>query len=139
MKIAVIHDYADVLRTTRAYQRLHGHDVVIHTDAYTEPAPGTTDAVMALDMDTGKRLWVVQDTENDAWLVGCAQDRSDNCPQKLGPDFDFGAPPILRTLPNGLKVVLLPVTAVPTFDARLVFASIDVRFILARSVAFTMP
>src|SRR6185312_2840938 len=26
-----------------------------------------------------------------------------------------------RTLPNGLKVVLLPVTAVPTFDARLIF------------------
>lgn len=28
-----------------------------------------------------------------------------------------------RTLPNGLKVVLLPVTAVPTFDARLVFGA----------------
>jgi hypothetical protein len=31
MKIAVIHDYADVFRTTRAYQRLKGHDVVVHT------------------------------------------------------------------------------------------------------------
>src|SRR5262249_14963916 len=38
MKIAVIHDYADVFRTTRAYQRLTGHDVVVHTDAYTDPA-----------------------------------------------------------------------------------------------------
>jgi phosphoglycerate dehydrogenase-like enzyme len=38
MKIAVIHDYADVFRTTRAYQRLQGYDVVVHTDAYTEPA-----------------------------------------------------------------------------------------------------
>jgi D-3-phosphoglycerate dehydrogenase len=38
MKIAVIHDYADVFRTTRAYQRLQGHEVVVHTDAYTEPA-----------------------------------------------------------------------------------------------------
>jgi zinc protease len=28
-----------------------------------------------------------------------------------------------RTLPNGLKVVLLPVTAVPTFDARLIFTA----------------
>src|SRR4029453_9830851 len=27
MKIAVIHDYADVFRTTRAYKRLQGHDV----------------------------------------------------------------------------------------------------------------
>src|SRR5262245_24609977 len=37
MKIAVIHDYADVLRTTRAFARLKDHQVSIHTDAYTEP------------------------------------------------------------------------------------------------------
>jgi len=37
MKIAVIHDYADVFRTTRAYHSLKGHDVVVHTDAYTDP------------------------------------------------------------------------------------------------------
>jgi polyvinyl alcohol dehydrogenase (cytochrome) len=75
-------------------------------DAYTEPAPPTTDAVMALDMDTGKVLWVVQDTEHDAWLVGCAQDRSENCPKDLGPDFDFGAPPILHALPDGRRLLL---------------------------------
>ena len=61
---------------------------------------------MALDMATGKVLWSVQDTANDAWLVGCAQDRSENCPKDLGPDFDFGAPPILQTLPNGRRVLL---------------------------------
>jgi D-3-phosphoglycerate dehydrogenase len=38
MKIAVIHDYADVLRSTRAYPRLQGHEVIIHTEAYTDPA-----------------------------------------------------------------------------------------------------
>lgn len=38
MKIAVIHDYADVFRGTRAYPRLKGHEVVVHTDAYTDPA-----------------------------------------------------------------------------------------------------
>ena len=38
MKIAVIHDYADVFRGTRAYPRLEDHEVVIHTDAYTDPA-----------------------------------------------------------------------------------------------------
>ena len=75
-------------------------------DAYTEPAPTTTDAVMALDMDSGKVLWSVQDTGNDAWLVGCAQDRSENCPKDLGPDFDFGAPPILHTAPTGRRVLL---------------------------------
>ena len=38
MKIAVIHDYADVFRKTRAFPRLKGHEVVVHTDAYTDPA-----------------------------------------------------------------------------------------------------
>src|SRR4029453_5157916 len=38
MKIAVIHDYADVFPPTRAYPRLQGHEVIIHTDAYTDPA-----------------------------------------------------------------------------------------------------
>jgi len=38
MKIAVIHDYADALRRTRAYPRLAGHEVTIHNDAYTDPA-----------------------------------------------------------------------------------------------------
>ena len=37
MKISVIHDYADVFRTTRAYPKLKDHDVRIHTDAYTDP------------------------------------------------------------------------------------------------------
>ena len=37
MKIAVIHDYADVFRGTRAYARLQEHEVIIHTDAYTDP------------------------------------------------------------------------------------------------------
>ena len=30
-------------------------------------------------------------TENDAWLVGCAQEKNENCPADLGPDYDFGA------------------------------------------------
>jgi D-3-phosphoglycerate dehydrogenase len=38
MKIAVIHDYADVFRGTRAYPKLKDHEVRIFTDAYTDPA-----------------------------------------------------------------------------------------------------
>jgi len=38
MKIAVLHDYADVFRATSAYQKLSGHEVVVHTDAYADPA-----------------------------------------------------------------------------------------------------
>ncbi len=36
MKIAVVEDYADVFRRSRAYARLEGHDVRIHTEPETD-------------------------------------------------------------------------------------------------------
>ena len=75
-------------------------------DGYTEPAARTTDAVMAIHMDTGKVLWSVQDFENDAWLTGCGRQATENCPKDLGPDFDFGASPMLQTLPDGRRLLL---------------------------------
>jgi len=90
------------------------HALYIGTgDAYVEPAGKNTDAVMALDMETGKVLWSVQDTKDDAWLSGCGtggttnpDGPSDNCPNPLGPDYDFGASMILRTLPDGRRVLV---------------------------------
>ncbi len=74
---------------------------------YTEPDAAGTDAVMAMDLATGKHLWSVQDTLNDAWLAcGAAWGNTDNCPKNMGPDFDFGASPILRTLPNGKRLLI---------------------------------
>lgn len=76
-------------------------------DAYTEPAAKTTDAIMAMDLDTGKVLWVAQGTENDTWLAGCtAHNPKGNCPENLGPDHDFSASPILKDLPNGKRVLV---------------------------------
>ena len=84
------------------------HALYIGTgDAYNRPAAATTDAIMALDMATGKILWAHQDIEGDAWLSGCgSQNSSENCPKELGPDFDFGASPILRTLPDGHRILV---------------------------------
>jgi polyvinyl alcohol dehydrogenase (cytochrome) len=88
------------------------HALYIGTgDSYTEPAPPSTDGLMAINFDTGKVLWTVQDTENDAWLSGCGGGQSNannspNCPKELGPDFDFGSSPILRTLPDGRRVII---------------------------------
>ncbi len=76
-------------------------------DAYTTPAPKNTDAVMALDLDSGKILWSVQGTENDAWVVGCMSPKPlENCPKDFGPDQDFGSPPILRDLPGGRTLLI---------------------------------
>ncbi len=76
-------------------------------DAYTEPAAKTTDAIVAMDLDTGKIQWVVQGTEHDAWLAGCsAKNPTGNCPVNLGPDQDFSASPILKTLSNGHRILV---------------------------------
>ena len=74
-------------------------------NAYTEPAPPRTDSIMALDMDSGKVLWAVQDTPHDSWLV-CFDQKTENCPKDMGPDYDFGSSPILRTLPGGKRILV---------------------------------
>jgi polyvinyl alcohol dehydrogenase (cytochrome) len=73
---------------------------------YTEPATDTTDSVMAMDMESGKVLWFLQDTPNHDW-IGCGMyGQSDNCPEEMGPDYDFGSSPILRILPNGHRILI---------------------------------
>ena len=76
-------------------------------DAYTEPAAKTTDSIEAMNLDTGKIEWVAQGTENDTWLAGCTANKpTGNCPEHLGPDQDFSASPILRTLSNGKRILV---------------------------------
>jgi polyvinyl alcohol dehydrogenase (cytochrome) len=75
-------------------------------NAYTSPAAPTTDAVIALDMASGAIRWVQQATPNDAFVIGC-KPGVENCPNDVGPDFDFGNSPILRTLPGGRRVLTL--------------------------------
>lgn len=38
MKIAVVHDYADVFRRTPAFARLSAHEVIASTEASPDPA-----------------------------------------------------------------------------------------------------
>ena len=61
---------------------------------------------MALDMESGRMLWVRQLTEKDAWNVACIQADSTNCPQDAGPDFDFASSAILVNLPNGKRALV---------------------------------
>ena len=76
-------------------------------DSETEPAANTSDAIIALDMDSGKMLWVYQAQKNDAFMGGCNGDqRTDNCPKVNGPDQDIGNSPILRDLPGGKSVLV---------------------------------
>jgi polyvinyl alcohol dehydrogenase (cytochrome) len=62
---------------------------------YTRPATHTSDAIIALSMDTGKMKWIRQTISQDSWNGACTPPGSANCPENHGPDYDFGAPPIL--------------------------------------------
>jgi polyvinyl alcohol dehydrogenase (cytochrome) len=79
-------------------------------DNYSGPATMTSDAIMALAMDTGKVLWTTQATPGDAWNVACLEapdsaSRS-HCPSGPGPDHDFASAPVLATLSGGRRVLL---------------------------------
>ncbi len=75
-------------------------------DSYTEPAPKTTDAIVALDLRTGKIVWSFQAVKDDAWMVGCVPTPTDNCPKNLGPDHDIGASPILVKMADGHRLLI---------------------------------
>jgi polyvinyl alcohol dehydrogenase (cytochrome) len=77
-------------------------------NAYSRPAAPTTDALMALALDTGTVRWSVQALAEDAWIPGCAPGGAPagNCPEKIGPDYDFGASPMLVTLAGGRELIV---------------------------------
>ena len=77
-------------------------------NAFTEPAAKTSDAIVAFHLQTGKMLWSFQGYENDASPAGCGGrgPKGEQCPEHVGPDWDFANAPILRTLANGKRVLI---------------------------------
>jgi len=76
-------------------------------DSYTEVDAPTSDAVVAIDLQSGRIRWATQVTKADNFLIACGARRGVNCPLgDTGPDYDYGASPILQSLPNGRQVVL---------------------------------
>ena len=69
-------------------------------DNYSGPATDLSDAVVALDLVTGRVIWSKQITADDIFNGSCAGGK--NC----GPDFDFGSSAILITLPEDRELVL---------------------------------
>jgi polyvinyl alcohol dehydrogenase (cytochrome) len=71
----------------------------------THPATDTSDAVIALDMDSGKLAWRFQATRGDVWNAACLNGGA-NCPTDPGGDFDFGASVIIAERPDGSQLLL---------------------------------
>jgi polyvinyl alcohol dehydrogenase (cytochrome) len=78
-------------------------------NGYADPPQPMTDAVIAMNMDTGRVLWSYQATPNDNWLGGCGArgDGNPGCPETRGPDHDFSAAPVLATV-NGRQLIVIP-------------------------------
>jgi polyvinyl alcohol dehydrogenase (cytochrome) len=77
-------------------------------DGYTVPTASNSDSILAVDLKSGKILWSYQETKNDTWMAGCGPtNQIGNCPDDLGPDYDFSTSPILRSLPDGHRVLLV--------------------------------
>lgn len=75
---------------------------------FSRPTTETSNAIIALDLDSGEQLWHFQSTPDDAWNVSCETRLAGllHCARPAGPDFDFGAPPILTAMPGGGDVII---------------------------------
>lgn len=72
---------------------------------YTRPATTTSDAIQALDLKTGQLKWNYQGTMKDAYNLACPG--MDNCPDSVGPDFDFGMAPMLVKRTDGKEILVV--------------------------------
>ena len=86
-------------------------------NAYADPAPGTSDAIIAFSIETGEIEWINQVIPGgDIWILGCnaqstggndGEGDNPNCPEDVGPDFDFSASPGLITLADGRDLLVV--------------------------------
>ena len=70
-------------------------------DNYSAPATPTSDAIVAMEIESGKLRWVWQPTKGDVWNVSCIMPGEASCPRNPGADWDFGAAVILAGSPDG--------------------------------------
>jgi polyvinyl alcohol dehydrogenase (cytochrome) len=75
-------------------------------DSYSEPPTPMSDSILAISLSTGKIVWSKQLTPNDIFNGNCLEQNQSTCPEKVGPDADFAASPILHTGSDGRRILL---------------------------------
>jgi polyvinyl alcohol dehydrogenase (cytochrome) len=73
---------------------------------YSDPPTTTSDAFVAMELETGRILWTHQVASRDAYVSACRLTDKTNCPEARGPDFDFAASPILVNLQGGRRALV---------------------------------
>jgi polyvinyl alcohol dehydrogenase (cytochrome) len=77
-------------------------------NSYSAPAVASSNAVVALDLETGAIRWTRQVTPNDIYVSNCSSGGGNpNCPETNGPDFDFGSPPVLARTVAGRDIIVI--------------------------------
>ena len=72
---------------------------------YSSPADENSDAIIAIDLRSGERVWQRQSTAGDAWNVACMMQDNPNCPREDGPDFDHGSSILLVKQSDGTDLL----------------------------------
>ncbi len=75
-------------------------------DNHSPPPTKTSDAILAIDLDTGELLWSKQMTADDLFNMSCITPTKLNCPEPEGPDFDIGTSAALVTLSGGRRALV---------------------------------
>jgi polyvinyl alcohol dehydrogenase (cytochrome) len=78
-------------------------------DNYSAPATTTSDAILGLELATGRILWSRQVTPGDVFNSGCGPGvNGPNCPEAgtRGPDYDFGSSAILIKTAQGRDLLV---------------------------------
>lgn len=91
--------------TSPTYDPARGRIYIGTGENYSSPADENSDALIALDATSGKRVWQTQLTSGDAWNVGCMVG-NDACPVEHGPDFDLSASPLLVKIGHGKDILV---------------------------------
>lgn len=77
-------------------------------NGYTGDSVPSSDAVVALDLASGRIVWSNQLFPDDVYVSGCRPNSEDpNCSDQSGPDYDFGNSPIIAALPDGRDVIVI--------------------------------
>ena len=70
----------------------------------SHPVTPYSDAILAIDLESGEIRWAFQALAGDAWNSSCLFD-GPNCPENAGPDFDFGASVIIASTADGRELL----------------------------------
>jgi polyvinyl alcohol dehydrogenase (cytochrome) len=71
-------------------------------------AADTSDSILALRMEDGKMMWHHQEFQGDTFMARCrpTNGADSNCPETLGPDYDFGGSSAILQTVNGKDILL---------------------------------